>query len=265
MTISDEASDDQGRTRKVSRDSYLPADWVYKPGNVHAVTTLRFGGVSTGDYQGYNLAAHVGDAEHSVTANRTKLVSDLQLPAEPVWLDQVHSEEVVRVEENTGRYPIVQADASVTSVSGLVCAVLTADCLPVFFCNRLGNEVAVAHAGWRGLHAGIITNTVKAMRSPANEILVSLGPAIGAQSFEVGEEVLHAFADKDASNTSAFVVSRKGHYLCDLYQLARLELQSLGIDKIAGGDFCTYRENHRFYSYRRQQNTGRMASLIWFQ
>ena len=265
MSIRDEVLDDQRRTRTVSRDSYLPAKWVYNPGNVHAVTTLRYGGVSTGDYQGYNLAAHVGDAERSVGANRAKLVADLQLPAEPVWLDQVHSEKVIRVEEKADSELIVQADASVTSVSGAVCAVLTADCLPVFFCNRAGTEVAVAHAGWRGLHAGIIANTVNAMRSAASDILVSLGPAIGAQSFEVGEEVLQAFADKDVSNSSAFVASRKGHYLCDLYQLARLELQSLGIDKIAGGDFCTYRENHRFYSYRRQQITGRMASLIWFQ
>jgi polyphenol oxidase len=265
MTFNDEVSAHQGRTRPVNHDSYLPADWVHKPENVHAVTTLRNGGVSTGDYQGFNLAAHVGDAEQSVSANRAKLVADLQLPAEPLWLEQVHSEKVMRAEENTGREPIVEADASVTSVSGVVCAVLTADCLPVFFCDRSGTEVAVAHAGWRGLHAGIITNTVRAMKSAASDILVSLGPAIGAQSFEVGEEVLHAFADKAAANTSAFVASRKGHYLCDLYQLARLELQSLGIDKIAGGDYCTYRENHRFYSYRRQQNTGRMASLIWLQ
>jgi len=265
MTVIDEVSDHQGRARPVSSDSYLPADWAHKPENVHAVTTLRNCGVSTGDYQEFNLAAHVGDAEHLVSANRAKLVAELQLPAEPLWLEQVHSEKVVRLEEDYGREPIVQADASVTSVSGVVCAVLTADCLPVFFCNRSGTEVAVAHAGWRGLHAGIITNTVKAMKSATSDILVSLGPAIGVQSFEVGEEVLQAFADKAAENTSAFVASKKGHYLCDLYQLARLELQSLGIDKIAGGDFCTYRENHRFYSYRRQPKTGRMASLIWFQ
>jgi YfiH family protein len=265
MTRSDEVSERQGRAGQVNRDSYLPADWLHKPENVFAITTLRNGGVSTGEYQEYNLAAHVGDAEQSVSANRAKLVADLQLPAEPFWLDQVHSEKVIRVEANTGSGSIVQADASVTSVRGVVCAVLTADCLPVFFCNQSGTEVAVAHAGWRGLHTGILSNTVKSMQSATSDILVSLGPAIGAQSFEVGEEVLHAFADKAAVNTSAFVASRKGHYLCDIYQLARLELQSLGIDKIAGGDYCTYRENHLFYSYRRQQNTGRMASLIWFQ
>ena len=264
MTLNDEASDHQEPARLLNRDCYLPATWVHKPENVHAVTTLSHGGISTGDYQGYNLATHVGDAPQSVIANRAKLVADLQLPAEPIWLDQVHSAKVVRVEENTDSGSIAQADASVSSVRGVVCAVLTADCLPVFFCDQSGSEVAVAHAGWRGLHEGIITTTVKAMKSPASDILVSLGPAIGPQSFEVGEEVLQAFVDKNAANMSAFVASRKGHYLCDLYLLARLELQGLGIDKIAGGDFCTYRENHRFYSYRRQQKTGRMASLIWF-
>jgi YfiH family protein len=261
----DEAAAHLDRASLLNLDCYLPADWLQKPENVHAVTTLRRGGVSTGDYQEYNLAAHVGDAPQSVSANRAKLVADLLLPAEPVWLEQVHSAKVIRLEENIGSESTVQADASVSSVRGAVCAVLTADCLPVFFCDQAGTEVAVAHAGWRGLHAGIITSTVTAMRSAASDIQVSLGPAIGPQSFEVGEEVVRAFVDKDAANSSAFVASRAGHYLCDIYQLARHELQALGIDKIAGGEYCTYRENHRFYSYRRQQNTGRMASVIWFQ
>jgi YfiH family protein len=249
----------------MSQDCYLPASWTEKPENVHAVTTLRAGGVSTGDYSEYNLAMHVGDEPQSVRDNRIKLIEDLLLPSEPHWLDQVHSNKVIRVEDQMASELPVQADASVSSVKGMVCAVLTADCLPVFFCDQAGTEVAVAHAGWRGLHAGILSQTVKAMRSPASDILVSLGPAIGPQSFEVGEEVFQAFVEKNESNKKAFLATTKDHYLCDIYELARLELRSLGIDAIAGGDFCSYRESHRFYSYRRQQNTGRMASLIWFQ
>jgi len=248
--------------------SYLPADWSNKPENVSAVTTLISGGVSKGRFSEYNLAAHVGDDPHAVKANRLKLVEDLQLPSEPVWLEQVHSNKVVHADAPvaTGSVPgLLWADASISTTEGVVCAVLTADCLPVFFCNNSGTEVAVAHAGWRGLHAGIITNTVKMMQASADEIQVSLGPAIGAQIFEVGEEVFHTFSKKNSLNKTAFIATKKGSYLCDIYQLARIELQSLGIDKISGGDYCTHSENHRFYSYRRQQTTGRMASLIWLR
>lgn len=250
---------------------YLPACWPdseptkhlsVKPANVHAYTTLRSGGFSIGSYGEFNLADHVGDDPQAVIKNRAKLVEDLSLPSEPAWLEQVHSNKVICADDLSAGQT-VQADASFTSKQAVVCAVMTADCLPVFVCNQAGTEVAVAHAGWRGLHAGIITNTVKAMSSAADELLISLGPAIGAEEFEVGEEVLSAFVDKNSANKSAFVATKKGHYLCDIYQLARIELQSLGVKKIAGGDCCTYREEQRFYSYRRQQKTGRMASLIW--
>lgn len=258
----------------MSMSSYLTVNWPENSSgqadNVHAVTTLINGGTSKGGYAEYNLAMHVADDPEAVKANRSKLLADLQLPAEPVWLDQVHSNRVVHADTFVAADSAVepdelQADASVATTKGVVCAVLTADCLPVFFCNSSGTEVAVAHAGWRGLHAGIITNTVNAMRSPSDEILVSLGPAIGAQAFEVGEEVFSAFVDKNMANASAFVANKKNHYLCDIYRLARTELQSIGIDKIAGGGYCTYRETDRFYSYRRQPTTGRMASLIWMQ
>lgn len=243
---------------------YLPACWPdSEPANVHAYTTLRSGGFSIGNYGEFNLANHVGDDPQAVIKNRAKLVEDLSLPSEPAWLEQVHSNKVICVHDLTAGQT-VQADASFTSKQAVVCAVMTADCLPVFVCNQAGTEVAVAHAGWRGLHAGIITNTVKVMNSTADELLVSLGPAIGAREFEVGEEVLNAFVGKNSANKSAFVATKKGHYLCDIYQLARIELQSLGVKKIAGGDCCTYREEQRYYSYRRQQKTGRMASLIWF-
>ncbi len=248
------------------KSSYLAADWspagFEKPENVHAYTTLRNGGVSTGDYGEYNLAKHVGDEVQAVNSNRAMLVEDLQLPAEPVWLEQVHSN-IVACADEIAAEEIVQADASYSRNKGVVCAVMTADCLPVFFCNPAGSEVAVAHAGWRGLHAGILTNTAAAMQTPADEILVSLGPAIGPQVFEVGEEVLHAFVSKNSINEAAFVATSEGHFLCNIYQLARIELHSIGIGCVAGGGACTHSESQRFYSYRRKQNTGRMASLIW--
>ncbi len=250
-----------------NKSSYLPAKWSNKPENVFAITTLINGGVSKGDFSEYNLAAHVGDDPEAVKANRLKLVEDLQLPSEPVWLEQVHSNKVININEltdvKTMAAGVIQADASVSRRKGAVCVVMTADCLPVFFCNQNGTEVAVAHAGWRGLHAGIISNTIKAMFSSPDEILVSLGPAIGPQAFEVGDEVFKAFVTKNRLNNSAFVATTKGRYLCDIYQLARIELQALGIKKIAGENYCTYSEDQRFYSYRRQQTTGRMASLIW--
>lgn len=245
--------------------SYLPVGWSNKPDNVSAVTTLISGGVSKGAFSTFNLAMHVGDDVTAVKANRAKLVEELQLPSQPVWLEQVHSNKVIRVDETLARDFIPRTDACVSATPGVVCTVLTADCLPVFFCDDTGTEVAVAHAGWRGLHAGIITNTVKIMRAPAADIQISLGPAIGPKSFEVGEEVFQTFVTKNSLNETAFMATKKDHYLCDIYQLARIELQSLGVDKISGGDYCTYSETHRFYSYRRQQTTGRMASLIWLK
>lgn len=264
---------------KLSKDqkhlSYLLADWPQncyaKPDNVQAYTTLTTGGFSKGDYSQFNLASHVGDDLQAVRANRAKLVKDLKLPSEPVWLDQVHSNSVIVVDENTDipaagvadLTSAIQADASITHRKGVVCAVLTADCLPVFFCNRSGTEVAVAHAGWRGLHAGIISNTIKTMKSLPEDIQVSLGPAIGVKAFEVGEDVYHAFMDKKNKNQSAFTKAKKDHYYCNIYKLAITELQSIGVTQIAGGNYCTYSESEKFYSYRRQQNTGRIASIIW--
>ncbi len=258
----------------MSKSGYLKASWQGdKPHNVHAYTSLRKGGMkagmSTGDFSAFNLALHVGDDSQAVKRNREKLYADLALPSEPVWLEQVHSNKVLNIDQpgaaKTTENGLYVADASFSSGKGRVCAVMTADCLPVFFCNQRGSEVAVAHAGWRGLHAGIISNTVKAMRSPTSDILVSLGPAIGAQKFEVGAEVFTAFATKHSMYRSAFAAGETGRYLCDIYQLARIELQSIGIKKIASADYCTYRDNQQFYSFRRQQNTGRMASVIWFE
>lgn len=249
--------------------SYLPIEFAATPDNVRAYTTLISGGFSTGNYSEYNLATHVGDELSAVKKNRGKLVHDLALPAEPVWLDQVHSDHVIYVDENnisnTSGLTDLKADASFTRTKEVVCAVLTADCLPVFICDQSGSEVALVHAGWRGLHAGIISNTLNAMKSSTDELLVNLGPAIGPKVFEVGMEVMQAFVEKDDLNTAAFVATRKNHYLCDIYQLARNELKTAGVKHVAGGGLCTYSEPERFYSYRRQKITGRMASVIWLE
>lgn len=249
----------------MDKRSYLPASWPNKAENVFAATTLIYGGVSRGAFSEFNLAKHVGDDVEAVKTNRAKLLADLQLPSEPVWLEQVHSDKVIHVDAPLTHDFAPQADASVSATRGVVCVVMTADCLPVFFCDEAGSEVAVAHAGWRGLHAGIISNTVETMQTAAEKIQVSLGPAIGAENFEVGEDVFQAFVEKNRLNKNAFTATKKNHYLCDIYQLARIELQSLGIDKIAGGESCTYRDSQQFYSFRRQQKTGRMASLIWLR
>jgi YfiH family protein len=257
----------------MQKSSYLQVEWPDeysgKLDNVSAVTTLIHGGVSKGDYREFNLATHVGDDPAAVSTNRVKLVDDLDLPSEPVWLDQVHSNKVhlarhYKSAVEAEMYP-VQADASVTRTSGVVCAVLTADCLPVFFTNRDGTEVAVAHAGWRGLHDGIISNTIESMHSPITDVVVSLGPAIGPQAFEVGIDVYDAFVSKNQQNISAFIATDKNHYLCDIYQLARIELSAAGVSGYSGGDYCTFNDSERFYSYRRHSRTGRMASLIWFR
>jgi YfiH family protein len=252
-------------------------DWAVNSDNVHAYSTLISGGFSTGSYAEFNLATHVGDELTAVTANREKLKVELNLPTEPVWLEQVHGEVVIDADEYRYSTPAVssstqsapQADASVSRAKGTVCAVLTADCLPVFFCNMAGTEVAVAHAGWRGLHAGIIRATIKKMHSSAEELLVSLGPAIGSQAFEVGDDVKQAFVEKNSRYLSAFnpvdEAMNNKHYLCDIYQLARIELALLGVnpERITGGQYCTFSEVNRFYSFRRQKQTGRMANLIW--
>ncbi|MBT8132866.1 MAG: peptidoglycan editing factor PgeF [Gammaproteobacteria bacterium] len=257
----------------MDKASYLQVKWPDqcsgKLDNVFAATTLIHGGVSKGDYREFNLATHVGDDPAAVSTNRVKLVEDLALPSEPVWLDQVHSNKVHVAQRGNASadaetHP-VQADASVTRVRDVVCAVLTADCLPVFFSNLEGTEVAVAHAGWRGLHDGIISNTLAAMDSSVADVVVSLGPAIGPQAFEVGTDVYDAFLSKNQQNSSAFIATDKIHYLCDIYQLARIELSAAGVSGFSGGGFCTFNDSKRFYSYRRHKNTGRMASLIWFR
>lgn len=236
----------------------IAADW-HAPSNVRAVTTTRVGGYSKGVYTGFNLAQHVNDLPAAVDKNRQLLQQHLTLPVAPQWLDQVHSHRVVKADTCENH----QADASWTDQAGSVCVVLTADCLPVFFCDRAGTRVAIAHAGWKGLHAGVITQTVQALGVAVNDLLVWLGPAIGPNAFEVGDEVRAQFVTKHSANSNAFARKDAAHWNADIYHLARIELENLGVNQIYGGDFCTYSDQARFYSYRRDGDTGRMASLIW--
>lgn len=249
-------------------------DWPGLPDNVGALSTVRLGGVSQAPYGdgqgggGLNLGVHVGDDAAAVAANRALLQA--LLPGTPAWLSQVHGVAVV-----DGALPFdgtPEADASVASTPGAVCLVMTADCLPVLFSSLDGQVVGAAHAGWRGLAAGVLQRTVEAMRERgAGEILAWLGPAIGPQQFEVGQEVLQAYLDGAQDDgerqavTQAFVAAPggDGKYLADIYALARMMLLRVGVTQVSGGQYCTVSDAARFYSYRRDGVTGRQASLIW--
>lgn len=244
------------------KPEWIIPEWPAPP-NVQAVTTTRQGGVSKPPFDSLNMAGHVGDDSAAVAANRRLVRQALSLPDEPWWLNQVHGTGVVKIERGAGGLP--EADASMTKEMDCVCAVLTADCLPVLFCNRAGTQIAAAHAGWRGLLAGILEATVNTLTVEGDEILAWLGPAIGPRSFEVGEEVYQAFVDLDAGMTSCFVASKPGHWFADLYGLARRRLATVGVTAVYGGGFCTVEDRERFYSFRRDGKTGRMASLIWLQ
>lgn len=221
--------------------------------------TLRNGGVSSGGYASLNPAGHVGDTPEAVAANRVIIRDMLQLPSEPVWLRQVHGIGVVKANQSQ---VIPEADASFTDQNGTVCAVLTADCLPVLLCGDNGRVIGAAHAGWRGLQAGVIKQLLAAMNCA--EVSVWLGPAIGPDNFEVGDEVREAFLADNVKATDAFRDHGPGKWLADIYRLARLQLADLGIDNVHGGGLCTVADRARFYSYRRDgAATGRMASLIW--
>lgn len=229
------------------------------PGNILAISTTRQGGHSIGRYAGMNLGDHVGDDPHAVSNNRQQLTERLALPGEPVWLKQVHGHRVLCADSAAAN---TEADAAWSAQAGTVCAVLTADCLPLLFCDRAGSHVAVAHAGWRGLAAGIIEATLDALPVPASDLLVWLGPAISAQAFEVGEEVVTAFTRFDPETRQAFVPAESGKWFADLPRLARQRLQGRGVVDIYDSELCTYTDNERFYSFRRDGETGRMATLI---
>lgn len=237
--------------------SWIVADWP-APAGIRAGVTTRRGGVSRGPFASFNLAAHVGDDPAAVDQNRARLCQLLQLPAEPRWLNQVHGIQVC-----TDTAPGTTADASVSRQPGQVCVVLTADCLPVLFCDKAGQVVAAAHAGWRGLAAGVVVETVHRMGVDAGNLLAWLGPAIGPQAFEVGEEVRSAFLALGPEYARAFKAHTTGKWWMDIYAAARLQLAGLGLTGIYGGGECTVTDADRYYSYRRDRETGRMASLIW--
>lgn len=235
---------------------FIVPDWP-APACVKALQTTRQGGRSQSPYDSLNFGMHVGDNAYDVAANRQLLSA--WVPSEPVWLEQVHGTRVIMA-ETAGCAP--QADACITRQRNAVCAVMTADCLPVFLCDDAGTVAGVAHAGWRGMADGVIEATVKAMDMPGHELMAWLGPAIGPQAFEVGPEVRETFLGHDAASAAAF--EAKGEkYLADLYALARLRLRALGVTRVYGGNFCTYTDASRFFSYRRDGRTGRMVSLIW--
>lgn len=234
-------------------------DWAAAP-RVRACSTTRLGGVSSGPWRGLNLAAHVGDDAAAVAENRSRLVARLGLPHAPEWLDQVHGVQV-RMPQTTSAC----ADACFEDRPGRVCAVLTADCLPVLLCNVAGDRVAAAHAGWRGLLSGVLERTVDAFEQPGAQLIAWLGPAIGPAAFEVGDEVRADFVAEDPASAGCFVEHRPGHWLADLYGLARLRLARHGVLQVSGGGLCTFSDPARFFSYRRDGVTGRMASLIWLQ
>ncbi len=235
---------------------WISPDWP-APARVKTCVTTRAGGVSLAPYDSLNLGEHVGDEPVAVAKNRQRLLS--QLGCKPAWLCQVHGVAVVEATPDQ----VAEADASWTATPGIACAVMTADCLPALFCDRAGSRVAAAHAGWRGLAAGVLEATLDTLAIAPEDTLVWLGPAIGPQAFEVGAEVREAFLSQHAQAEQAFSASHNpGRYMADIYQLARIRLAARGVTAIYGGDFCTYNDP-RFYSYRRAAQTGRFASLIW--
>jgi YfiH family protein len=240
---------------------WLEADWPSPPG-VRVVSTFRSGGVSVAPYSSLNLGDHVGDAPAAVAANRQRLQEKAGLPAEPQWLAQVHG---VSVADLDSPGPYGPADAAITRCANRVCAILTADCLPLVFTTLSGDRIAAAHAGWRGLAAGIIEATVGALNDSPQNLLVWLGPAIGPKHFEVGPEVREALLEGDPGTDRAFQTNARGRYMADLAMLARSRLEGLGISRIYGGAQCTYAEAERYFSHRRDGRSGRQVTLIWRQ
>lgn len=238
---------------------WIVPDWPAPP-RVRAFVTTRAGGVSAGAYATMNLGMSSGDDAARVQSNRD--IVRAVLPSAPRWLWQVHGTEVADMDrEDFGERP--KADAALSRRAGQVCNVLTADCLPLFLCGRRGEAVAVAHAGWRGLAAGVIERSVAALGVKAEDTLAWMGPAIGPRAFEVGAEVREAFLARDPRADAAFAAHAPGKYLADLYALARQRLEALGVAAISGGGFCTHGDTARFFSYRREKQSGRMGAFIW--
>jgi YfiH family protein len=271
----------------------MASDWITPdwpaPASVRAISTTRAGGVSRGPYASLNLGAHVGDDPRAVAENRLYLRDTLGLTREPHWLRQVHGRSVVLLKraspdetvgdprkspagddtwessEGDDPWESPTGDSAVTHTAGSACVIMTADCLPVLLCDRAGKTVAAAHCGWRGLAAGVLENTIATMRAPPADILAWLGPAIGADVYQVGDEVRATLVKTHPEADEAFEPQPAGKWLCDLYLIASQRLRRAGVTHIYGGGFCTCSERERFFSYRRDGECGRMASLIWLE
>lgn len=237
--------------------AWLRPDWP-APAGIVAGTTTRAGGVSEGVFASLNLGGHVGDDPSRVAENRRRFVADCGLRAEPGWLTQVHGT-AVRVAGSTAP---PEADAAIARDPGSTAAVLTADCLPILLCADRGDEIAAIHAGWRGLAAGIVAETIVRMKTPPERLLAWLGPAISQPAFEVGDEVRAAFAAADPGSRACFRRNDRGRWQADLYALARRRLGGAGVDAVYGGGLCTFTDRTRFFSYRRDGQCGRMATFI---
>ena len=232
------------------------------PGNVKLLSTQRFfdGGKSSGNFENFNLALHVNDNKDRVLENRKMLKFHYDLPSDPIWINQTHSSICVDASSIKAN---IDADASYSSKVGVVCAIMTADCLPVFVSKKDGSMVGIAHAGWRGVVSGVIENLVSSFNSDGEDLVVHLGPAISKNYFEVGEEVRQLYLSKNVNFKRSFSMKKNKNYL-DLYDAARVILEGLQIELISGGDRCTFKESSHFFSYRRDGiNSGRMAHLIW--
>lgn len=234
------------------------ADWP-APAGVSSWQTMRPGGVSSGSWQTLNLGTHVGDRPESVARNRELLARELRLPAEPRWLDQVHGTRILHLDRGEAG----SADGAVTGTPGVVLAIMTADCLPVLLATQDGHRIGVAHAGWRGLAAGVLAAAVAAFECPPSRLLAWLGPAIGQAAFEVGPEVRAAFMARDEASAECFVPNARGRWQADLDGLARRQLSRSGVVEIHGRPQCTFSDPARFFSHRREAPCGRMATLIW--
>ena len=236
---------------------WIPADWP-APETIVAGTTTRRGGVSRGAHAALNLGGLVNDSDEAVSENRRRVREQLALPSEPLWLQQVHGTRVARSVEDAAN----PADAAVGSEKIDTLAIMTADCLPVLFCSRDGKHIAAAHGGWRGLAEGILAETVSALPIPPSELLAWLGPAIAQPAFEVGGEVREAFVRQGDAFAACFEQNARGRWQADLYAIARIQLAGAGVDDVSGGEFCTFADEDRFFSYRRDAGCGRMASII---
>lgn len=245
----------------MSSESWLVPDWP-APLQVGCLLTTRLGGFSQGVHAGFNLGDHVGDDPEAVARNRARVSERVPWP---LWLEQVHGTRVVDAAQSIASALPPQADAAFAREPGMACVVMTADCLPVLLCDRSGSVVAAAHAGWRGLLAGVLEETIAAMAVPGRDLMAYLGPAIGPQAFEVGDEVRSAYVAAGAESSAAFKPAAPGKWLADIYLLARQRLAGQGLTQVFGGTLCTLSDPQRFFSYRRDGKTGRMASMIWLK